>query len=133
MTRRWMENALHGAVYNGIEVTLIAIVGTVHFFGGEVWALVLWLMFGAAALWTVLASTDDAQEEAKDLVERGVIYITDFIGGAFLMLALSAMTVRYGVGYGLIFIVAAIQNLRYSAMAYKWKQNYDRCERDNLS
>ena len=130
MGRHWMEAVLHGALYNGIEVTLIALIGIIHLVGWEVWAPVLWLSFAAAALWTILASTRDAQEEAQDLVEGEAIYITDFIGGALLMLVLSALTVRYGVGYGIIFVVAAIQNLRYSAMAYDWKENYDRHERE---
>jgi hypothetical protein len=127
-----MESILHGALYNAIEVTLIAIIGTVHFFGGEMWTPVLWLMFAASAVWTLLASTHDAQDEAKLLIESEVIYVTDFIAGAILMVALAGMVVQYGLGYGVILLVAAVQNLRYSAMAYDWKVNYDRRERDNL-
>jgi len=122
-----------GVFYNIIEVVLVVIIGFTHMLGGEVWAPILWLAFGAAALWTVLASTNDAAEEAKELVLFREVFITDFLMGAFFLLALSTMTMQYGLGYGAIFFVAAIQNLRYSAMAYKWIETEDGdSERDNL-
>lgn len=124
------------AEYNIIEVTLIAIIGTVHFMGGEVYSWFLWLAFAAAAIWTVLASTNDAAEEAKELVMFREVFITDFLIGAFLLLALSTMTMQYGIQFGAIFFLAAIQNLRYTAMAYKWIAQGDRSnddsKRDNL-
>lgn len=124
------------AEYNIIEVTLIAIIGVVHFMGGEVYSWFLWLAFAAAAIWTVLASTNDAAEEAKELVLFREVFITDFLIGAFLLLALSTMTMQYGIQFGAIFFLAAIQNLRYTAMAYKWIAQEDRSnddsERDNL-
>jgi len=119
--------------YNIIEVILIAIVGLTHILGGEVWAPVLWVSFAAAAIWTILASTNDAADEAKELVLFRDILITDFLAGAFFLLALSTMTMQYGLQYGAIFFVAAIQNLRYSAMAYKWIETEDGdSKRDNL-
>ena len=123
-----------GAEYNIIELTLIALIGTTHIFGGEVWAPILWLAFAAAAVWTVLASTYDAADEAKELVLHREVFITDFLIGAFLLLGLSTMTMQYGIQFGAIFFLAAIQNLRYSAMAYKWiaEENHDDSKRDNL-
>ena len=129
----WKRIFITGLWFNIIEVTLIALVGGVHLFGGEVWAPVLWLAFAAAALWTILANTQDTQDESQELVLHREVFITDYWIGAFLLLMLSGMTVRYGVGYGIIFFVAAIQNLRYSAMAYDWLEEYhDDSERDNL-
>ena len=127
---------LNGIVYNGIEVTLIAIIGAVHLMGGEVYPWFLWLAFAAAALWTVLASTHDAQDEARELVVYREVFVTDFLMGAFLLLVLSTLTMQYGLQYGSIFFIAAIQNLRYSAMAYDWIREEDKraeSERDNLS
>lgn len=126
---------MNGIGYNIVEVTLIAIIGGVHLMGGEVWSLLLWLAFGAAAIWTLLASTNDAQDEAHELVMFREIFITDFLLGALFLLILSTMTMQYGLQYGAIFFVAAIQNLRYSAMAYDWlqdKEDDDDSERDNL-
>ena len=124
------------AEYNIIEVTLIAIIGVVHLMGGEVYSWFLWLSFAAAAFWTVLASTNDAADDAKELVLFREIFITDFLIGAFLLLGLSTMTMQYGLQFGAIFFLAAIQNLRYSAMAYKWIAQEDRSnddsKRDNL-
>lgn len=130
---------INGVTYNAIEVTLIAIVGGVHLMGGEVYSWFLWLAFAAAALWTVLASTHDAQDEAQGMVLEREIFISDFLLGAFFLLILSTMTMQYGLGYGVIFFVAAIQNLRYSAMAYDWLQEERRNDkrrksnRDNVS
>ena len=123
-----------GAMYNAIELTLIAIVGMTHALGGEVWAPILWVAFVAAAIWTVLASTNDAADEAKELVLHREVFITDFLIGAFLLLGLSTMTMQYGIGFGAIFFLAAIQNLRYSAMAYRWiaEEHHDDSKRDNL-
>lgn len=125
---------MNGLRYNIIEVTLIALVGITHLLGGTVPAIILWLSFAAAALWTVLASTHDAQDEAKELVMYREVFITDFLMGAFFLLMLSTMTMQYGIQYGAIFFVAAIQNLRYSALAYDWLQEdgHDKSERDNL-
>ena len=124
------------AEYNIIEVTLIAIIGVVHLMGGEVYSWFLWLSFAAAAFWTVLASMNDAADDAKELVLFREIFITDFLIGAFLLLGLSTMTMQYGLQFGAIFFLAAIQNLRYSAMAYKWIAQEDRSnddsKRDNL-
>lgn len=121
-----------GAIYNLIELTLVALVGAVHLWGGEVYSLFLWLAFAAAALWTVLASTHDAADEARELVLHREVFITDFLIGAFLLLALSIMTVQYGLQFGAIFFVAAIQNLRYSAMAYDWLKE-ERDDRNNVT
>lgn len=121
------------ALYNFIEVALVVIVGFVHFIGLTLWTPFLWLMFGAAALWTVLASTKEAQEDAEELVMYREVFITDFLVGAVLLLVLSSMTVQYGLQYGTIFLVAAIQNLRYSALAYNWlREEDDDSKRDNL-
>ena len=114
---------MNGIGYNIVEVTLIAIIGGVHLMGGEVWSWFLWLAFAAAALWTLLASTNDAQDDAHELVLYREVFITDFLLGAFFLLMLSTMTMQYGLQFGAIFFVAAIQNLRYSAMAYDWLQN----------
>jgi hypothetical protein len=129
-----------GAMYNAIEVTLIALIGGTQLMGGEPWAPFLWLAFGAAALWTLMASTNDAEEEAHELVMYREVIYTDFLIGAFLLLTLSTMTMQYGLAYGAIFFVAAIQNLRYSALAYKWIEEEhdgndgtsDDSDRDNL-
>jgi len=115
-------SVINGATYNAIEVTLIAIIGGVHLMGEEVYSWFLWLALAAAAVWTVLASTHDAQDEAHELVLEREVYITDFLMGAFFLLMLSTMTMQYGLQFGAIFFVAAIQNLRYSAMAYDWLQ-----------
>ena len=125
----------NGVTYNAIEVTLIAIIGSVHLMGGEVYSWFLWLVFAAAALWTVLASTHDAQDEARDLVLEREVFITDFVIGALFLLALSTMTMQYGLQFGAIFFVAAIQNLRYSAMAYDWleEEDHDRRKRERES
>lgn len=126
---------MNGIGYNIVEVTLIAIIGGVHLMGGEVWSWFLWLAFAAAAFWTLLASTNDAQDDAHELVMYREVFITDFLLGAFFLLMLSTMTMQYGLQFGAIFFVAAIQNLRYSAMAYDWLQNEednDDSERDNL-
>lgn len=127
---------MNGLGYNIIEVTLIAIIGVVHWMGDEVYSWFLWLAFAAAALWTVLASTRDAQDEARELVLHREVFITDFLMGAFFLLALSTMTMQYGLQYGTIFFVAAIQNLRYSALAYDWLQikedNDTHSKRNNL-
>jgi hypothetical protein len=117
---------INGVYYNAIEVTLIAIIGVVHLMGGEVYSWFLWLAFLAAALWTLLACTGDAEEEAEQLVLFREVFITDFLMGAFFLLVLSTMTMQYGLQYGSIFFIAAIQNLRYSAMAYDWiKEEHD--------
>ena len=125
---------MNGIGYNIVEVTLIAIIGGVHLMGGEVYPWFLWLAFIAAALWTILASTKDAQEEAQDLTLEREVFVTDFLIGAFALLALSTITMRYGVQFGAIFFVAAIQNLRYSALSYDWLQEErrDRRKRNNL-
>ena len=123
-----------GLMYNAIEVTLIALIGGVQLVGGEPWGVLLWLSFGAAALWTLLASTNDAESKARELVLYREIYYTDFLIGAFLLLGLSGMTMQYGLTYGTIFFVAAIQNLRYSALAYKWiEEEYDQPDGDDDS
>ena len=100
------------------------------------WSPILWVSFAAAAVWTVLASTRDAQEEAQELVLFREVFYTDFLIGAFLLLMLSTMTMQYGLQYGAIFFVADIQNLRYSAMAYDWlsqeDKRHDDSTRDNL-
>lgn len=134
MIERLKRILISGAIYNAIEVILVVIVGGVHLFGGEVWAPVLWLMFAAAAVWVLLSSTADAEEEARDMILFRDIFYTDFLIGAFLLLMLSTMTMQYGLGYGAIFFVAAIQNLRYSALAYDWieTQDYDDSEGNNL-
>jgi hypothetical protein len=127
---------INGMWYNVVEVTLIALIAGTHLMGGEVNSWILWLAFGAAALWTVLASTHDAQDDVKELVMHREVFITDFLMGAFLLLGLSTMTMQYGLQYGAIFFVAAIQNLRYSAMAYDWLQEERRdrkqSKRNNL-
>jgi len=117
---------MHGIGYNIVEVTLIAIIRVVHFMGNEVYPWFLWLMFAAAALWTVLASTRDAQDDAQEMVMERDVYVSDFALGAFFALVLCVMTLPYGLAFGSIFFVAAIQNLRYSALAYDWiTEEYD--------
>ena len=139
MLTRWLESAPRilgsAIVYNAVEVTLIAIVGLVHLAGGVVWAPVLWVAFAAAAIWTVLASTKDAQEDAKEYVLFREIFYTDFLIGAALLFSLGVMTAQYGLQYSAIFVLAAVQNLRYSALAYSWtNKDYldDDSKRDNL-
>lgn len=138
MTRkkRILAALMHGVGYNIVEVAVIAIISVVHFIGGELHAWFLWMIFLAAAIWTVLASSRDAQEEAQELTRLREVFIFDFILGALFMGILSAMTTRYGMGYGVIFFLAAVQNLRYSGLVYDWlqeerKHDYD-SERDNL-
>ena len=125
----------NGILYNAVEVALIVAFGGVLLMGNEIWAPVLWAAFSAAALWTVLASTDDAQDEAHALVLQRDVFITDFMFGAFYLCVLGVMTVDYGLHFGAIFLLAAIQNLRYTALAYDWlleEKNRDRSKRNNL-
>lgn len=121
-TRDMIFVLMNGVRFNIIELTLIAIIGIVHFNDGLVTSLFLWFAFAAAAVWTVLASTRDAQDEAYELVMSREVNITDFSIGVVLLLLLSYMTSRYGLQFSAIFFVAAIQNLRYSVLAYDWLQ-----------
>jgi hypothetical protein len=115
-----------GLWYNSVEVALIFIIGGVHLFGGEVWAPVLWLAVAAAAIWTLLASTNDAEEEAHELVMYREVLWTDFVMGAVFLIVIAGMVLQYSVWFGTIFLLAAVQNLRYSALAWDWIETNDR-------
>jgi hypothetical protein len=109
-----------GVAYNPVEVFLIVAFGIAIFRGVEIWPFALWLSFAAAALWTLLASTQEAQSEAHLMVLEREAYMTDFVFGAVFLLTLAGMTVDYGLQFGIMFVLAAIQNLRYAALSFDW-------------
>ena len=127
---------MNGLIYNFVEGILVVLVGVIHLAGKEVAAPILWVAFAAAALWTVLASTQDAQDQAHEMVLDRDVFITDFIMGAALLLLLGSQTLVYGLQYGAIFLLASVQNLRYTALAYRWLREEkidEQNKRDNLS
>jgi hypothetical protein len=109
-----------GVRYNIIEVGLLVMFTSAYLIDAILWPAVLWLAFSAAALWTLLASTRDAQMLAEEDVTDGLVMVTDFFIGAVLLLAIACVVLPYGILYGVIFVLAAIQNLRYTALAYEW-------------
>lgn len=111
---------LNALVYNCIEVALLVSIAVLHIQGLVVWAPVLWLSFTAAALWTVLASTNECQEESCRLVLDREVYITDYMVAVLLLGVLGYQTIDYGLQYSAIFVLASLQNLRYTVLAYGW-------------
>lgn len=109
-----------GIAYNAIEAALIVLFSLMLLIKGALWMPVVWAAFAAAAVWVVITSSSDSQYEARRLVLHGELYISDFIAGAVFMLVLASLTVHAGIQFGIIFLVAAIQNIRYTALSIEW-------------
>ena len=114
------EVVIRGALYHFIEVGLILFIAASQFIWGAVWLPVLWAGAIAASLWVLMASTGAAQDEAQTMVLDGDIYVTDWLMGAFFMCLLSVMASPYGLHLSALFFVAAVQNLRYTALSFDW-------------
>lgn len=109
-----------GVAYNAIEATLVVVFSLMLLIKGALWMPLVWVAFAAAAVWAVITSSKDSQHEARRAVLDGDIYISDFMAGAVLMLVLSFLTVHAGIQFGIIFLMAAIQNIRYTALSIEW-------------
>ncbi len=123
----WHASA-NGIRYNYIEAVLVVTFAIMELMGA-IWMPLLWLAFAAACVWVVLASTEDAQDEAHQLIMSNEVYISDFIVGAVLMMLLASLTVSYGLQFGVIFFVAVIQNLRYTVLSTHWLLEERRAKR----
>ena len=133
------EVLLRGISYNFIEAALIVILALSEAIWGVAWLPLLWTATGAAALWVLASSTKEAQDHAEDLILDGDIYLTDWMIGSVLMFCLSLMTLKYGLQFAAIFLVATVQNLRYTALSYHWlceeqerARRKEGSDRDNL-
>ena len=123
-------------IYNIVEVLFIAGLVIGYSNGGVIYPVALWIGFGFAALWTLLASLKEAQVYAKQMVHDRELYITDTLTGAFLLTVLAILTRSESWYFPVMFLLAAGQHLRYTCMSMNWllaekREKRERDERKN--
>ncbi len=140
-TKMQMFTALvqRSITYNIVEFGLIVTFISMELIMGSIWPPLLWTAAGLTGLWVLMSSTRMAEAEAKDMILVRQIYMTDFVSGALSMGVLIFLTMDYGLQFGIIFLVAMIQHIRYTVLSLDWliKEKNDKRKResgrDNLS
>lgn len=121
-------------VYNIVEVLFISGLVIGYSNGGVIYPVVLWIGFGIAALWTLLASLNEAQIYAKQMVHDRELYISDTLTGAFLLVVLAILTRSESWHFPVMFLLAAGQHLRYTYLSLNWliaeKERQEKRKRD---
>ena len=122
--------------YNIVEVLFLAGLVIGYSNGGVIYPVVLWIGFGFAALWTLLASLNEAQVYAKQMVHDRELYLSDTLTGAFLLVVLAIMTRSELWYFPAMFLLAAGQHLRYTYLSMNWllaerREKRERDERKN--
>lgn len=131
-----------GISYNFVEFGFILLFVAMELILGAIWMPALWFAAALTVVWILLSSTRDAEDEAERLLLDHEIFVSDFMIGALFMLVLSVLASAYGLSFGIVFFVAAIQNLRYTALCLNClvelrrvkekREQQEREQRDNL-
>ena len=125
----WMNVIRDGLQYSIFECVFLLLI----LFDLRDGDITMWLLLPAAMLavmWMVATNTADAFEEAKEMVLHRELFMSDFIISA-IVLTLIAYVVRHEEWYySTLFVLAAVQNLRYSLHARRWIMETIRDERE---
>jgi len=122
-----LEVILYSINYNAIELAFV--VGfSVGLYLGEIWPWLLWLGFVATVVWVLISSLKESEAELYKGLKAGEIYVTDFISGAVVYLVLMVLVIHEAFQFWVMYLVAAVQYMRYTVLAYKRLQEERRRE-----
>jgi len=120
--------------YNAVEIAFLAAYLWSVYFYPQGTVFVLWFGLASSALWTLTMSTDDAYDYARELVmKQKSMYAADFLSGAAVLAVLAVIVRHEPWQFPAMFVVAALQHLRYTNIVLNWKKDeQDRDTNDSL-
>lgn len=127
--RMFFYVAQRGIQYNFVEFGFLVTFVAMEIILGGIFVPLLYVAGGLSVLWVLLSSTWDAEDECRLQLLEENIFVTDFAIGAAFNLALAVLTVTYGLSFGIVFLVAAIQNVRYTILSIDFLVERRRAER----
>lgn len=112
--------------YNAIELTLLVSIAVSAARSEHIWGPLLWIGFVGSLFWFLAASFKQAEEEVYLALKERVIFLTDFMAGFLIYLALAFLVRHEFYPFLVMYLVVAGQQLRYSILSYKFliRQRY---------
>jgi len=115
---------IRAAQYSPVELGMLVVYAGGYFFYGGLHSLILWVGFAMCVLWVIMTATHDAEYHAKEMVKSHMIEPMD-TGLAVVLLCTLAFLVRHeDWRFPVLFVVAALQNLRYTYLIARFKNEY---------
>ncbi len=83
-------------------------------------ASILWASFIVSAVWVLITSSRASLADAKLYVLDGCLLVSDFLISSILLLVGAALVWSYDWWFPTMLLLAAFQNVRYTALASNW-------------
>ena len=116
-----LEMLRDGLLYSWVECLILIAIAIQKFTGdGLIAKPFLWAVFLLTAVWVLATSTKDAEDEAKMMVKNGDLFQSDWLISAWLLCVIALLTLPQSILFGVMFLIAAGQNLRYTYMSIPW-------------
>lgn len=128
-TQKFFVALQQGLQYSFVEVVFLATFAWGLFGGGGISPFMLWASFVLAAMWILITNGDDAFEDAKGYVLDRYVFVSDFVVSAVLLSLCAALVWSYSWWFSIMLLLAAAQNLRYTAYSVGWLVEAE-CEQD---
>jgi len=111
-TMMFIETLKRSLQYNVVEIGFLVI------FLYHIWVPMLWLGFVATVLWVLVTSIKEAEMELFQGLKARELYMTDFMSSVLVFLALAWVVRHESYQFPIMYVVAAIQHMRYTVLSY---------------
>ena len=115
----FVETLKRSLQYNMVEITLLFLFIGDQLIRDTISVTMLWIGFVGTVLWVLITSMKEAEMELFQGLKRRELYLTDFLSAFLVFLALAWVVRHEGFQFWLMYLVAAAQHLRYTALSYK--------------
>ncbi len=124
-TLMFLETLKRSIQYNTVELTFLAI------FLYETWVVGLWLGFIATVLWVLVTSMKEAEMELFQGLKARELYLTDFLSAVLVFLALAWVVRHESFQFPIMYLLAAVQHMRYTVLSYRCLRDERRYDEEN--